>query len=98
MRMIAALLLLTGCSAEAPPDATNRQLSALGVDAGGRDQQSPGAIPGQPALQAKSDPKSAGAKIMAGGFRPDGSFVHGDHIHKAGQENCPSEMNGGPVQ
>ena len=91
MKFIAPLLLLSACSAEGRPDAAGNAAQATAL---ANANQSRGVIvPVQ-----RSDPRGAAAKIMAGGFLPDGSFVHGDHIHKPGQENCPSEMNGGPVQ
>ena len=95
MRINAALLLLAACSAESRPDAATNteQTKAIGVESFARDNQSPGDIG-----QSKPGTDAAAAKIMAGGFLPDGSFVHGDHIHKPGQENCPSDMSGGPVQ
>ena len=91
MRIIAPMLLLAACSAEGRPDVAGNAAQAAAL---ARANQSPGVI----MPPKRSDPRGAAAKIMAGGFLPDGSFVHGDHIHKPGQENCPSEMNGGPVQ
>lgn len=95
MRITAALLLLAACSAETGPDATTKvePAKAIAVESLARANQSPGAIG-----RSKPSTDAAAAKIMAGGFLPDGSFVHGDHIHKPGQENCPSDMSGGPVK
>lgn len=91
MRICAALLFLSACSAEPNHAADANQAGATDIGA---------LAPVNQVAVAQSRPAddSAAAKIMAGGFRPDGSFVHGDHIHQAGQEKCPSEMGGGPVQ
>lgn len=93
MRMFAALLLVAGCNAEKPPETTSPRAGTLPVDVAGPVKQSPGKIP-----KPGADTNATAAAIMKGGFLPDGSFVHGDHIHAPGQEKCPSEMNGGPVQ
>lgn len=93
MRVHLAWLLLAACSAEPRQEAAQEvgKAASTGIEI---PQNQSRAIPGSgPAAN-----NAAAAKIMAGGFRPDGSFVHGDHIHKPGQENCPSEMSGGPVQ
>ena len=94
MRIHAAVLLLAACSAEAPSDPAGQPSQATSIGVESRGGQSRGTM-------AQSTPATntdAAAQIMAGGFRPDGSFVHGDHIHKPGQENCPSDQSGGPVQ
>ncbi len=94
MKLIVSVLLLAGCSVDGQDAAkVAREEQAPLADG----NQSRAAIPGQ--LEAvDSKTQTAAAQIMAGGFRPDGSFVHGDHIHKAGQEKCPSNISGGPVQ
>ena len=91
MRISAALLLLAACSAERNHAADANQAGA--IDAGALAPVNQVAV-----AQSRPAADSAAAKIMAGGFRPDGSFVHVDHIHKPGQENCPSDQSGGPVQ
>lgn len=95
MRITAVLLLMAACSAEPGPEPAQQADRVGATGAGTPVKQSRGAIP---RVRSATDTEAAAAKIMAGGFLPDGSFVHGDHIHKPGQENCPSEMNGGPVQ
>ena len=95
MKIVAALILLAGCSGEQRPDAAPQEPPGQSIAAAplALGSQSPEAL-----AKSKQRTDAAAAQIMAGGFLPDGSFVHGDHIHKPGQEKCPSDQSGGPVQ
>lgn len=91
MKTAFPFLLLAACSDHSSPPV--RQGSTEATET----LQSRAAIPGATAARP-GIPSPAEAAKMGRVYLADGSFIHGDHIHKAGQEKCPTEMNGGPVQ
>jgi hypothetical protein len=87
MRIVLALLLLTGCAQEREPEAAESKTNVT----------PPAAAPAQPqpgqssALMAIPEDPQAVAKLEAMGYT-----IHEDHLHAPGVTTCP-KMGNDPV-